>query len=113
MAAPAVELVVVFNKLPGLIEGLHPGAKRALTRYGNRVARLASARTDRVETGAMKAGYTSALAGDEVLVWNRMPYHRWQELGTRHIRGGFWLTDAHRELEAQLPGFLADEMGLR
>lgn len=111
--AADVRVVTVYNKLPGLIEGLFPGAKRALQRHGNRVARLASDRTDRVRTGRMKGGYRSSFAGDEVVIFNIMPYHRWQELGTRHIRGGFWLTNAHRELSQQLPGEMATEMGLR
>lgn len=76
-------------------------AKRTAERAESNVYAMGRVRTGRMARGwrVQDVGASSPLAPG-CLVWNEMPYTRWQNDGTRYITPGWFLQDAVRSLSA-------------
>lgn len=77
---------VDVNKFSIIAASLQPKVEQVIRKTCADIIGAAIARTMRVATGAMKAGYRMDRRGElEYVVYNLMHYHIYHELGTVHI----------------------------
>jgi hypothetical protein len=77
---------VQVNRFPDIAMSLQPRVDMVLRKTCADIIGAAMARTLRIDTGAMKAGYRSEKTEDlRYIVYNLMHYHIYHELGTIHI----------------------------
>lgn len=77
---------VETNRFPDIAMSLRPKVELVIRKTCADIVAAAIARTLRVATGAMKAGYRFARRTDlEYYVYNLMHYHIYHELGTIHM----------------------------
>jgi len=77
---------VDVNRFPDIAASLRPKVDQVIRKTCADIIAAAMARTLRVATGAMKAGYRFERVSDlQYIVYNLMHYHIYHELGTIHI----------------------------
>lgn len=77
---------VDVNNFPTIAASLRPAVSGVIRKTCADIVAAAMARTLRVATGAMKAGYRFESRSElEWIVYNLMSYHIYHELGTVHI----------------------------